>query len=52
MNFFPQRRKLKSVTEEQFVEAYEADKDREVILNCNTPKDQQQRYININDSLT
>ena len=40
MNFFPQRRKLKSVTEEQFVEVYEADKDREVILNCNTPKEQ------------
>ena len=40
MNFFQQRHKLKDVTESQFVEACESDEDREVTLNCKTPKEQ------------
>ena len=34
------------------MEAYESGEDRKVTLNCNTPKEQQQRYIYINESLT
>ena len=45
MNFFQHHDKLKGVTESQFVEAYEKDEDRKVTLNCNTPKEQQQRFI-------
>ena len=56
MNFFWQHHKLKDVTESQFVETCESDEDREVTLNCKTPKEQQQRYIHtyiyINKSLT
>ena len=52
MSFFRQCHKLKGVTVSQFVEAYESDEDREVTLNHSTPKEQQQRYIYINDSLT
>ena len=33
------------------MEAYESDEDREVTLNHNTPKEQQQRYIYINESM-
>lgn len=52
MNFFRQHHKLKRVTESQFLEAYESDDDREVTLNRNISKEQQQRYIHINESLT
>ena len=45
MNFFQHHHKLKGVTESQFAEAYEKDEDRKVTLNCNTPKEQQQRFI-------
>ena len=34
------------------MEAYESDEDREVTLNRNTPKEQQQRFLYINKSLT
>ena len=51
MNFFWQCHKLKCVAESQFVKVYEKDKDREVTLNCNTPEEQQQRNIYINNSL-
>ena len=52
LNFFRQCHKLKGVTESQFVEAYESDEDREETLNRNTPKELQQRFIYINESLT
>ena len=52
MSFFRQCHKLKGVTVSQFVETYESDEDREITLNHSTPKEQQQRYIYINDSLT
>ena len=52
MNFFGQRHKLKSLTQSQFVEAYESVEDRELTRNRNTSKEQRQRYIYINESLT
>ena len=50
MNFFQHHHKLKGVTESQFAEAYEKDEDRKVTLNCNTPKEQQQGFIQLHSS--
>ena len=51
MNFFRQCHKLKGATESQFVKAYERDEDRQITRNRNTPEEQQQRSIYINNSL-
>ena len=45
MNFFRQRYKLKGLTESEFIKAYIGDYDREVTLNHNSLKEQQQKYI-------
>ena len=52
MNFFRQSHKLKSVAESQFVEACESNEDREGTLIRNTPKEQQQRFIYLNESFS
>ena len=51
MNFFWQCHKLKGATESKFVKAYERDEDRQKARNRNTPEEQQQRNIYINNSL-
>lgn len=45
MNLFRQRHKLKGLTESEFMKAYRGDYDREVTLNHNLLKEQQQKYI-------